>query len=369
MLASSRMLSTSPYAAALPAPAAPTMICALASSAASADAGPNAKIVASTCTVADVAVSAITAVYTPAITSGVNLASVTIAVASPEPSSIAIDPCAVLGIVAHAVTVFVHKHTVTLGGPVTGDLRGPCRTAAQRIACASQPCGTRASPRAIYLGVIRGTRLRIQATGRCGRLSANPSARSLTDKRGAGCGHRNCGSKGHCSYQGDCRHVRVVTLMPSFHLAPLSTCLGRRLVLRGAFVPFTLNTIRGSVSLHVILNIFDQPRKTRGTQGHGVRFRPRSKLILATSRHRLDHGHPPPVKRPRCRPFPCFSNFGARIFLAPRSRYSPRNFRMSGSAMWGASSLRRSQAFTTHLRRPSRTMPTRSASLWASTKS
>ena len=237
MLASSRMLSTSPYAAALPAPAAPTMICALASSAASADAGPNAKIVASTCTVADVAVSAITAVYTPAITSGVNLASVTIAVASPEPSPIAIDPCAVLGIVAHAVAVFIHKRTVTLGGPVTCDLHGLYRTAAQRIARAFQPCGTRVSPRAIYPDVIRETPLRIQATGRRGRRGASPSARSLTGRRGAGRGYRNCRSKGHCSYQGDCRLARTVILVPSFHLAPLSTCLGRRLVLRGGFCP------------------------------------------------------------------------------------------------------------------------------------
>ena len=309
MLASSRMLSTSPYAAALPAPAAPTMICALASSAASADAGPNAKIVASTCTVADVAVSAITAVYTPAITSGVNLASVTIAVASPKPSPIAIDPCAVLGIVAHAVAVFIHKRAAALSGPVVGSLRGPCRTAAQRIACAFQPCGTRASPRAICLGIICRASLRIQARGRDGRCGAGTRAHSLTGGHGTGCSHRNCGSKGHCSYQGDCRHVRVVTLMPSFHLAPLSTCLGRRLVLRGAFVPFTLNTIRGSVSLHVILNIFDQPRKNEGNP------KPWRSLQAKKRAHSRNEPAPP---RPRA-PTPQPKDRGADRFLVSQT--------------------------------------------------
>ena len=183
---------------------------------------------------------------------------------SGEPGAVAVGSCAVLGIVAHAVSVCIHKRTVTLGSPVTGDLRGLCRTTAQRIACAFQPCGTRVSPRAIYPGVIRETPPRIQAAGRRGRRGASPSARSLTGTRSAGRGYRNCRSKGHCGYQGDCRHARTVILVPSFHLVPLSTCLGRRLVLRGAFVPFTLNTSQGGISLHMILNIFDQPRKNEG---------------------------------------------------------------------------------------------------------
>ena len=227
---------------------------------------PNAKTAASTCTVsnpaararsvADGATSAgaistagtVTAASAHAIAiTTASAVTVSIAISggitssvagpSPEPGTVAVGSCAVLGIVAHAVSVCIHKRAAALGGPVTGSLRGSCGTAAQRIACTFQPCGTRASPRAIYQVVIRGTRLRIQATGRCGRLSANPSARSLTDRRDAGCGRRNCGSKGHCSYQGDCRHARVVILMPSFHLAPLSTCQGRRLVLCGGFWP------------------------------------------------------------------------------------------------------------------------------------
>ncbi len=155
---------------------------------------------------------------------------------------------------------------MTLGGPVTGDLHGLCRTAAKSVACALQPCDTRVSPWAIYPGVIRETPLRIQATGRRGGRDASPSARSLTGRRSAGRGYRNCRSKGHCSYQGDCRHARTVILVPSFHLAPLSTCLGRRLVLRGAFVPFTLNTNQGGVSLQVILKVFFRlQRKAEGT--------------------------------------------------------------------------------------------------------
>ena len=86
-------------------------------------------------------------------------------VAGPEPGTVAVGSCAVLGIVAHAVSVCIHKRAAALGGPVTGDLRGPCRAAAKCIACALQPCGTCSSLRAIYLGVIRGARLRIQATG------------------------------------------------------------------------------------------------------------------------------------------------------------------------------------------------------------
>lgn len=158
--------------------------------------------------------------------------------------------------------------------------------------------------------------------------------------------------------------------MHSFHLAPLSACQGRRLVLCGGFRPLHYQYEPGRYFLARDLKYFlSSQEKTRGTQGHGVHSEPGSKLIRATNRRWLDHGHPPPAKRPRCQSIPCFSTYGARIFLAPHSRYIPRNFRMSGSAIWGALSLRRSRASTTHLSRPSRTMPTRSASLWASTKS
>ena len=158
-------------------------------------------------------------------------------VASPEPGTVAVGSCAVLGIVAHAVSVRIHKRAATLGGPVTGSLRGPCGAAAQRIACALQPCGTRASPRAIYLGVIRGARLHIQVTGRCGRRGASPSACSLTGRRSTGCRHGRGRAKRHRSYQGDCGHAHTVILMHAFHLAPLSACQGRRLVLCGGFRP------------------------------------------------------------------------------------------------------------------------------------
>ena len=214
------------------------------------------------------------------------------AIASPEPSPIAIDPCTVLGIVAHAVAVFIHKRTVTLGSPVTGDLRGLCRTTAQRIACAFQPCGTRVSPRAIYPGVIRETPPRIQAAGRRGRRGASPSARSLTDRRAAGCGHSRGRPKRHRSYQGDCDHTCAVILMHSFHLAPLSTCQGRRLVLCGAFVPFAIKTSQSGVSLHVILNIFEQPRKNEGNP------RP-CRSLQAKERAHSRSEHPPPAKRSR----------------------------------------------------------------------
>ena len=156
---------------------------------------------------------------------------------SPEPGTVAVGSCAVLGIVAHAVSVRIHKRAATLGGPVTGDLRGPCGTAAQRIACAFQPCGTRASPRVIYLGVIRRARLHIQATGRRGRSGASTGARPLTDRRGTGCSHGRGWAKRHRSYQGDCDHAHTVILVHSFHLAPLSACQGRRLVLCGSFRP------------------------------------------------------------------------------------------------------------------------------------
>ena len=242
---------------------------------------PNAKTAASTCTVANPAARAHTvadgaasagaistagtvtaaSAHTIAITTA-SAVTVSIAISggitssivspSPEPGTVAVGSLAVLGIVAHAVSVCIHKRTATLGGPVTGGLRDPCGTAAKRIACALQPCGTCASPRAIYLDVIRGARLRIQATGRCGRRGASPSARSLTDRRGAGCSHGRGGTKRHRSYQGDCGHAHTVILMHSFHLAPLSACQGRRLVLCGAFVPFTINTSQGDISLHVI---------------------------------------------------------------------------------------------------------------------
>ena len=271
---------------ALPASAAPTQMCALTS----AVGGPIALAGAATVTSA-------AGVARPG------------AIASPEPSPIAIDPCTVLGIVAHAVSVCIHKRATALGGPVTGGLRGPCGTAAQRIACAFQPCGTCTGPWAIYLGVIRGARLRIQATGRCGRRGASTSAHSLTGGHGTGCSHRNCGSKGHCSYQGDCRHVRVVTLMPSFHLAPLSTCLGRRLVLRGAFVPFTLNTSQGGISLHMILNIFDQPRKNEGNP------KPWRSLQAKKRAHSRNEPAPP---RPRA-PTPQPKDRGADRFLVSQT--------------------------------------------------
>lgn len=183
---------------------------------------PNAKTTASAVTVS-IAISG-------GITSSV-------AGPSPEPGTVAVGSCAVLGIVAHAVSVRIHKRAATLGGPVTGDLRGPCGTAAQRIACAFQPCGTRASPRAIYLGVIRRARLHIQATGRRGRSGASTGARPLTDRRGTGCSHGRGWAKRHRSYQGDCDHAHTVILVHSFHLAPLSACQGRRLVLCGGFRP------------------------------------------------------------------------------------------------------------------------------------
>ena len=97
---------------------------------------PNAKTTASAVTVL-IAISG-------GITSSVASPSV-----NPEPGTVAVGACAVLGIVAHAVSVCIHKRAAALGGPVTGGLRGPCGTAAQRIACAFQPCGTRTSPRAI----------------------------------------------------------------------------------------------------------------------------------------------------------------------------------------------------------------------------
>ena len=298
----------------------------------------------------------------------VGSAASTVAGPGPEPGTVAVGSCAVSGIVAHAVSVRIHKRATTLGGPVTGGLRGPCGAATQRIACALQPCGTRASPRALYLGVIHGARLRKQATGRCGRRGASPSARSLTDRRGAGCRHGRGRAKRHRSYQGDCGHAHTVILIHSFHLAPLSACQGRRLVLCGGFRPLHYQYEPGQHFLARDFKYFwtakkeGDPRPWRSLQAKGQ----------ARSRNEpawLGHGHPPPAKRPRRRSFPCFSTYGARIFLAPRSRYSPRNFRMSGSAICGAFSLRRSRASTTHLSRPSRTMPTRSASLWASTKS
>ena len=187
-------------------------------------------------------------------------------VAGPEPGTVAVGSCAVLGIVAHAVSICIHKRAATLGGPVAGGLRGPCGTAAQRIACALQPCGTRASPRAIYLGFIRGgAHLRIQATGRCGRRGASPSACSLTGRRGTGCSHGRGWAKRHRSYQGDCGHAHTVILMHSFHLAPLSACQGRRLVLCGGFRPLHYQYEPGRHFLARDLNyFFEQPRKNEG---------------------------------------------------------------------------------------------------------
>ena len=142
------------------------MMCALAktASAPSAVAGPGTNPTANTRAIvspnAKTAASAVT--VSIAISGGITSS---VAGPSPEPGTVAIGACAVLGIVAHAVSVCIYKRAATLGGPVTGGLRGPCGAVAQHIACALQPCGTCASPRAIYLGVIRGARLRIQATG------------------------------------------------------------------------------------------------------------------------------------------------------------------------------------------------------------
>lgn len=214
------------------------MMCALAktASAPSAVAGPGTNPTANTrAIVSPNAKTAASAVTVPIAISGGITSSV--AGPSPEPGTVAVGSCAVLGIVAHAVSVRIHKRAAALGDPVTGDLHGPCGTAAQRIACAFQPCSTRASPRAIYLGVINGTRLHIQATGRCGRHGASPSAYSLTDGHSAGCSHGRGWAKRHRSYQGDCGHAHTVILVHSFHLAPLSACQGRRLVLCGDFRP------------------------------------------------------------------------------------------------------------------------------------
>ena len=155
---------------------------------------PNAKTMANTCTVANPAAKAHSVVdgatsagaistagtvtaasaHTIAVTTASAVA-VSIAISSgitstvagpgPEPGAVAVGSCAVLGIVAHAVSIRIHKRAATPGGPVIDGLRGPCRAAAKCIACALQPCGTCSSLRAIYLGVIRGARLRIQATG------------------------------------------------------------------------------------------------------------------------------------------------------------------------------------------------------------
>lgn len=210
---------------------------------------PNAKTTASAVTVSI------------AISSGITS---TVAGPSPEPETVAVGSCAVLGIVAHAVSVCIHKRAATLGGPVTGGLRSPCGTAAQRIACAFQPCGTRTSPRAIYLGVIRGARLHIQATGRCGRRGASPSACSLTGRRGTGCSHGRGWAKRHRSYQGDCSHTHTVILMHSFHLAPLSACQGRRLVLCGGFRPLHYQYEPGRRFLAPVFKIFFRLQRKAG---------------------------------------------------------------------------------------------------------
>ena len=217
-----------------------------------ADGATSAGAISTAGTVTTASAHAIAITTASAVTVSIAISSsITSTVAGPEPGAVAIGACAVLGIVAHAVSVCIYKRAATLGGPVTGGLRGPCGAAAQRTACALQPCGTRSSLRAIYLGVIREARLRIQATGRCGRRGASPGARSLTDRRDAGCRHGRGRAKRHRSYQGDCGHTRAVILMHSFHLAPLSTCQGVSYC-AGAFVPFTINTSQGGISLHVI---------------------------------------------------------------------------------------------------------------------
>lgn len=205
-----------------------------------ADGAISAGAISTACTVTAASAHTIAITTASAVTVSIAISGgITSSVAGPgpEPGTVAVGSYAVLGIVAHAVSVRIHKRAAALGGPVTGGLRGPCGTAAQRIACAFQPCDTRASLRAIYLGVIRGARLHIQATSRCGRRGASPSACSLTDGHSAGCGHGRGRAKRHRSYQGDCGHTHTVILMRSFHLAPLSTCQGRRLVLCGDFRP------------------------------------------------------------------------------------------------------------------------------------
>ena len=203
-----------------------------------ADGAASAGAISTTGTVTAASAHAIAITTASAVTVPIAISSgITSAVAGLESGAVAIGACAVLGIVAHAVSIRIHKRAATPGGPVIDGPRGPCRAAAKCIACALQPCGTRASPRAIYLGVIRGTRLRIHATGRCGRRGASPSAYSLTDGHSAGCSHGRGWAKRHRSYQGDCSHTHTVILMHSFHLAPLSACQGRRLVLCGGFRP------------------------------------------------------------------------------------------------------------------------------------
>lgn len=126
---------------------------------------------------------------------------------------------------------------------------------------------------------------------------------------------------------------------------------GRRLVLRGGFCPLHYQYEPGPRFLARDFKSFFQAIKRR------------SGLDCAShtaSRHCDDAGR----KHAR-QDRPCL----IIVFSAPNSSYIPRNFRMSGSAIWGAFSSRRSRAATTHLSRPSRTMPTRSASRCASTKS
>lgn len=232
-----------------------------------------------------IAVTTASAVTVPIAISGGITSSV--AGPNPEPGTVAVGACTVLGIVAHAVSVCIHKRATTLGGPVTGGLRDPCGAATQRIACALQPCGTRASPRALYLGVIRRARLRKQATGRCGRRGAGTGARPLTDRHSAGCSHSRGRAKRHRNYQGDCGHAHTVILMHSFHLAPLSACQGRRLVLCGGFRPLHYQYEPGRYFLARDLKFFSGCKERRGWD-----------------QQIPNPAAPPPARRPRNVPSP-----------------------------------------------------------------
>ena len=272
-----------------------------------------------------IAITTANAVTVP-ISSGI-----TSAVAGLEPGAVAVGSCAVLGIVAHAVSVCIHKRAATLGGPVTGDLRGPCGAAAQRIACALQPCGTCASPRAIYLGVIRGARLHIQATGRCGHRSAGTGACSLTGRRSAGCSHGRGWAKRHRSYQGDCGHAHTVILMHSFHLAPLSVCQGRRLVLCGGFRPLHYQYEPERRFLARDLNyFFKQPRKNEGN--------PRPWRSLQ-AKERAHSRNEPASPRPRA-PTPQPRNRGADRFLVSQTSARESSSRRARATAPGTSGCR-----------------------------
>lgn len=105
------------------------MMCALAKTVAGPDTGASTNPAANTrVIVSPNAKTTASAVTVPiAISSGITS---TVAGPNPEPGTVAVGSCAVLGIVAHTVSVRIHKRAAALGSPVTGDLRGPCGTAA-----------------------------------------------------------------------------------------------------------------------------------------------------------------------------------------------------------------------------------------------